>query len=404
MHKAYDIIVWGATGFTGRLVAEYLLRKYGVGNTLAWAIAGRNQKKLEKIRQELGNKSIPLLVADSHDKSSLVAMVKQTRVICTTVGPYAKYGSLLVEACVENLTHYCDLTGEVQWMRQTIDTQHEKAQANQVKIVHCCGVDSVPSDMGVYFLQQQAQKRWQMYAQQIKLRLTEVKGGVSGGTVASLDNVAIEARQNPEVWQVVQDPYGLNPAGQQSGNDEPVLTKVVYDNDFKAWIAPFVMATINTKVVRRSHALNDFPYGKNFRYDEATFCGSGIGGKLKAKATAVVSNVLFEPASILKKMMQPLLPNPGKGPTKKQRENGYYKMVLLGKLPDDKTIKVQVAGDKDPGYGSTSKMLAESAVCLAKDQNQLPQSYGVLTPHTAMGEALLIRLQQNAGLTFSIIE
>ncbi|WP_299456722.1 trans-acting enoyl reductase family protein [uncultured Microscilla sp.] len=402
MHKAYDIVLWGATGFTGQLVAQYLLRQYGTGQTLTWAIAGRNETKLKKIRAELGNENIPMIIADSHDRASLEAMVQQTKVVCTTVGPYAKYGDLLVELCVTYGVHYCDLTGEIQWMRRTIDQHHDQAQANQTKIVHCCGVDSIPSDMGVYFLQKQAQKQWQAYAKEVKLRLTEVSGGVSGGTVASLDNVMEEAKKDPQVQAVLDNPYSLNPVGQQQGNDQLELTETTYDDDFKAWIAPFVMAAINTRVVRRSHALNGFPYGEDFRYDEATFTGEGITGWAKAQLTSVVSNALFDPTSFLKKLINPFLPDPGKGPSEKQRENGYYKMVLRGESTDGKVLKVLVHGDRDPGYGSTSKMLAESAVCLAKDE--LPASYGVLTPHTAMGEALLQRLEKNAGVKFSLME
>lgn len=402
MHKAYDIVLWGATGFTGRLVAQYLLRQYNVGQTVRWAMAGRNEEKLKTIRAQLGNEDIPLIIADSHDRESLEKMVKQTKVVCTTVGPYAKYGDLLVELCTVHGVHYCDLTGEVQWMRRTIDQHHEQAQVNQAKIVHCCGFDSIPSDMGVFFLQQQAQKQWQTYAQKVKFRLKDFSGGVSGGTVASLDNVMLEAQKDPKVQEVLNNPYSLNPVGQQEGNDGLELTETVYDDDFKAWISPFMMAAINSRVVRRSHALNGFPYGKEFSYDEATFSGEGVMGWAKAKLTAVVSNAIFDPSSLLKKMMNPFLPDPGKGPSERQRENGFYKIVLRGESADGKILKVQVYGDRDPGYGSTSKMLAECAVCLAKDE--LPTTYGVLTPNTAMGEALLERLELNAGVSFSVLD
>lgn len=401
MHKAYDIVLWGATGFTGKLVAQYLLKQYGTGQTVRWAMAGRNEEKLKNIRAELGNEDIPLIVADSLDRSSLEAMVQQTKVVCTTVGPYAKYGDLLVELCVTHGVHYCDLTGEVQWMRRTIDQHHALAQTNRTRIVHCCGFDSIPSDMGVYFLQQQAQKQWGTYAQKVKLRVMDVSGGVSGGTVASLDNVMLEAQKDPQVQAVLNNPYSLNPAEQQEGNDGLELTETVYDDDFKAWVSPFIMAAINTRVVRRSHALNGFPYGKDFRYEEATLSGEGVLGWTKAKFTSVVSNAIFDPDSLLKKLINPFLPNPGNGPSKKQRENGYYKIVLRGESADGKVLKVQVYGDRDPGYGSTSKMLAECAVCLAKDS--LPDTYGVLTPHTAMGEALLERLGLNAGVSFSVL-
>lgn len=405
MSKTYDVILWGASGFTGRLVAEYLLKQYGVGNDLAWAMAGRNQEKLEKIRAELGNEGIPLVIADSHDRESLETMVKQTKVVCTTVGPYALYGNLLVEVCVENSVDYCDLTGEVQWMRRTIDAHHEKAKENKVKIVHCCGFDSIPSDMGVFFLQQEAQKQWQTYAQAIKYRLMGAKGGPSGGTIASLDNVTIEAQKDPKLMEeVILNPYGLNPKGEQLGKDVPDLRDSMYDEDFEAWIAPFVMAVINTKVVRRSHALNRFPYGKNFTYEEATHLGPGFANRIKASITATVTDALFSSGSILKKVIDLFLPNPGDGPSEKQRETGFFKVILLGKSADGKTLKVKVKGDRDPGYGSTSKMLAESAVCLAKDRENLPENFGVITPSTAMGEHLLNRLQENSGLTFSVVE
>ena len=405
MSKIYDVIVWGATGFTGRLVAEYLTKQYEVGKEVSWAIAGRNKAKLEKVREELNNAELPLVIADSHDRESLEAMVKQTKVVCTTVGPYALYGNLLLELCVEHSVDYCDLTGEVQWMRRTIDAHHEKAQENKVKIVHCCGFDSIPSDMGVFFLQQEAQKRWEAYAQEIKYRLMGAKGGPSGGTVASLDNVAIEAKEDPKLMEeVILNPYGLNPKGEQVGKDVPDLNESAYDEDFQAWIAPFVMAVINTKVVRRSHALSNYPYGKNFRYEEATHVGPGFVNRVKASITATVTDALFNPGSILKWVIDQFLPDPGQGPSKHQRETGFFKIILLGKSADGKTLKVKVKGDRDPGYGSTSKMLAEAAVCLAKDRENLPENFGVITPSTAMGAHLLNRLQENSGVTFSVVE
>jgi len=405
MSKTYDVILWGATGFTGRLVAEYLLKQYEVGNEVSWAMAGRNKAKLEKVREELNNTDIPLVVADSHDRESLEAMVKQTKVVCTTVGPYALYGNLLLELCVEHSVDYCDLTGEVQWMRRTIDAHHEKAQENKVKIVHCCGFDSIPSDMGVFFLQQEANKRWEAYAQEIKYRLMGAKGGPSGGTIASLDNVAIEAEKDPKLMEeVILNPYGLNPKGEQIGKDVPDLQETAYDEDFQAWIAPFVMAVINTKVVRRSHALSNYPYGKDFRYEEATHVGAGFANRIKAGLTATVTNALFDPGSILKRIIDLFLPAPGQGPSKHQRETGFFKIILLGKSADGKALKVKVKGDRDPGYGSTSKMLAEAAVCLAKDRENLPENFGVITPSTAMGMHLLNRLQENSGVTFSVVE
>ena len=322
--KMYDVVIWGASGFTGRLVAGYLLKQYGAGSELRWAMAGRNRNKLENIRKELGNETIPVEIADSNNRSSLNELVSKTRVICSTVGPYAKYGSLLVETCVSQGVAYCDLTGEVQWIRRMIDQFHEKAKQNKTRIVHCCGFDSIPSDMGVFYLQQEAQKRYQQYCVQVKFRMKAAQGGFSGGTLASLDNVMAEAKQDKKVVEVLANPYGLNPSGEAPGPDGRDLNKVAYDDDFQAWLAPFVMGPINTKVVRRSHALAGFPYSKNFRYDEATLIGPGTGGKIKAGIMARIMGGLTNPDSLLKKVATPFLPGPGEGPSEKQRENGFF--------------------------------------------------------------------------------
>jgi len=404
MNKPYDIIIWGATGFTGRLVAEYLNRQYALGGDLRWAVAGRNQEKLEGIKKELGIEAIPSIIADSKNKASLNKMVQQTKVICTTVGPYAKYGSDLVAACVENGVHYCDLTGEVQWIRRMIDQHHKAAKAKGVKIVNCCGFDSIPSDMGVYFLQKQAKSQKGEYCNHIKLRVKAMKGGMSGGTYASLNNVMAEAAENPEITTMLANPYGLNPKGEQSGKDVGDITEVIYDKDLDTYVSPFVMAGINTRIVRRSHALSGYPYGKDFQYEEATLVGKSVSKRFTARLTnSVVSKVISGgPDSFLKKMADRYLPKPGEGPSKEERENGFFNLLLLGKFSNGDTITAKVKGDRDPGYGSTSKMLGEAAVCLAKDD--LPDVSGVLTPAVAMGDALLERLQNNSGLSFEMGE
>ena len=406
MTKQYDIIVWGASGFTGRLVASYLFDQYGIGQSVNWAMGGRSREKLQSVASELGIAEVPLVTADSHDMASLEAMVKSTKVICTTVGPYAKYGSDLVAACVKHGTDYCDLTGEVQWMRRMIDLHHDDAVANGVRIVHTCGFDSIPSDMGVYFMQQESLKREGAYCDQIKFRLKAAKGGLSGGTYASLSNVMVEAEKDKTIYETLLNPYGLNPRGEMSGPDEPDLQTVKYDANAQAYIAPFIMATINTKVVRRSNALAGYPYGQDFRYDEATLTGKGFGGKIKGYGALAVMGAMMagKPGSIMKKIIDKILPKPGEGPNKEQRENGFYNILFFGKLSNGKTIKGQVKGDKDPGYGSTSKMLGESAVCLALDSEKTAKVAGLLTPAVAMGDALLARLQANAGLSFKILE
>ena len=401
--RNYEVVIWGASGFTGRLVAEYLLKQYGLGKDLSWAMAGRNKAKLEKIRTELGNENIPILIADSQDEASLNAMAKDAKVICSTVGPFAKYGSKLVAACVANKTHYCDITGEVQWIRQMIDAHHETAKADGTKIVHCCGFDSVPSDMGVYFFQRETKAETGEYLKQIKYRLKAMKGGGSGGTYASLLNVLDEGRKDKSIFKVLANPYGLNPETKNQGNDERDLQTVKYDPDLGGHISPFVMGPINTKIVRRSHALNDFPYGKEFRYDEATIVGKGIGKRLQAYgAMAAIGLVLSsKEGSFVRNFANKRMPKPGEGPSKEAREAGFFNILLLGKQVNGEWIKAKVTGDKDPGYGSTSKMLGEAAVCLAKDS--LSDVSGVLTPSTAMGDHFLNRLTANAGLTFEML-
>lgn len=399
--REFDIIVWGATGFTGKLVAEYLYQTYGVNQSVKWAIAGRNEVKLERIRAEVADESVPMVVADSHDPASLEAMAERTKVICTTVGPYGKYGSPLVAACVANQTHYCDLAGEVTWMRNMIDQHHEAAKANGTKIVHTCGFDSIPSDMGVFFMQEEAIKKTGKPATQIRMRVKAMSGGMSGGTYASFNDTMEKAQKDKSLFAVLMNPYSLNPAGEQEGPDKPDLQGVIYDKGAKSWIFPFIMAGINTKVVRRSNALMDYPYGKTFRYDEAMMSGDGFMGRIKGIMNALMLGILMmaKPGSFLKKIIDSRLPKPGEGPNAAQREAGFYNLRFYTTLHDGSSVIGKVTGDRDPGYGSTSKMLAESAICLAQDE--LPNVAGVLTPAVAMGKPLLKRLEENAGLSFT---
>ena len=398
--KEFDIIVWGASGFTGRLVAAYLFKQYGTQGDLKWAMAGRNQEKLTAVRAEVADSSVPIVLADSDDEASLKVMILRTKVVCTTVGPYVTYGSKLVAACITHGAHYCDLAGEVQWMRQMIDKHHEEAQANGVKIVHTCGFDSIPSDMGVYFTQKEALAQKGQRAKRIRMRVAGMRGGLSGGTYASLSKVLEEAMQDKEIYKVLVNPYGLNPTDKQEGGDHPDLQKVIFDPTSKSWIGPFIMAGINTKVVRRSNALSGYAYGNDFRYDEATMSGKGFKGRMKGIMSALPLILMTaKPGSILKRIANRMFPKPGEGPTKDQRENGFYSLRFYATLEDGSSALGKVTGDKDPGYGSTSKMLGEAAVCLAKDS--LPEISGILTPSTAMGDALLDRLEKHAGLTFS---
>ena len=312
--REFDIIIWGASGFTGRLVALYLFNKYGTTGDLKWAMAGRNQEKLAAVRAEVADSSVPIVVADSNDEASLKAMILRTKVVCTTVGPYVTYGSKLVAACVTHGAHYCDLAGEVQWMRQMIDKHHEEAQANGSKIVHACGFDSIPSDMGVYFIQKEAKAKRGIIAQKIKMRVAGISGGISGGTYASLSQVLEEARKDKEVYKILTNPYALNPFNEQFGKDKSDLKSVIFDKASQAWIGPFIMASINTKIVRRSNFLSNYAYGESFRYDESTIFGKGFFGRIKGVLSTVLIGLIMSAkhGSLLKKCLDVLLPKPGK--------------------------------------------------------------------------------------------
>ena len=399
--REFDIIIWGASGFTGRLVALYLFDKYGTTGDLKWAMGGRNLTKLEKVREEVADKNVPLVIANSNDKVSLLNMVKRTKVICTTVGPYAKYGSNLVEACIKSQIHYCDLAGEVQWMNKMINRHHEAAKVNGSKIVHACGFDSIPSDMGVYFIQKESKAKRGSIAQKIKMRVAAISGGISGGTYASLSRVLEEAQKDKMVYKILTNPYGLNPIDEQVGKDKSDLRSVIFDEASQSWIGPFIMASINTKVVRRSNVLSSYAYGKSFRYEEAAIFGKGFLGRIKGILSSIPIGLIMSAkhGSLLKKGLDILFPIPGEGPTKQKMENGFYNLRFYITLADGENAFAKVTGDMDPGYGSSSKMLAESAVCLAKDK--LSNTSGILTPSLAMGDSLLKRLEKNAGLTFS---
>ncbi len=403
--REFDVIVVGATGFTGRLVAEYLTSRYGIGGNLRWAAAGRSDEKLAALRDSLGPEAsaLPLMIADTLDSRSMREIARRARVILTTVGPYARYGSEVVAACAESGTHYCDLAGEVQWIRSMIDAHDAIARKNGARIVHCCGFDSIPMDIGAWFLQREAKERCGAHCESIVLLVRAMKGGASGGTMASMMNLMREARADREVARMLAHPYGLNPADEQHGPDRGDQRGIRFDEGAQSWTAPFIMASVNTRVVRRSHALLGYPWGQDFRYHEAIRTGRGIGGWCRAAAitaglTGLVGLASFGwSRSLLERFV---LPRPGTGPDRQARENGFFKLEQFGKLADGRRIMSRITGDRDPGYGSTSKMLAESAVCLAVDD--LDSGGGVLTPATAMAAPLIERLTRNAGLTFEI--
>ncbi len=403
--REFDLIVWGATGFTGQLVVEYLVETYGVNGDLRWAIAGRNRSKLESVRESClaaaQRDQLPILVADSADRDSLTDLVARTKVMCTTVGPYAKYGTPLVAACASAGTHYCDLTGEVQWMAKVIPQYQADAEASGARIVHTCGFDSVPFDMGCWYLQQVMFERHGVYARQVKARVGRNRGAASGGTIASILNMLEEARHDPSVRRTMGNPYALYPSGTPAGQDGPDQTGAKFDVDFQQWTSPFIMAAINTRVVRRSNALLGFPWGEDFRYDEATLNKSRYQATLASVAGGV--GLVALALGPTRKLAQRFLPKPGEGPTREQREAGYYEVFFRGIDPADRSREtvIKVSGDLDPGYGSTSRMLGEAAVCLAKDE--LAVGGGFWTPASALGGQYQQRLTAMAGLTFEIV-
>jgi len=403
--REFDIIIQGATGFTGTLVAEYLLRQYGAGGDLRWALAGRSEKKLGEVRQNLGPAAsgLELIVADSFDKSALRSLCSRTRVVLTTVGPYALYGSDLVEACVNAGTDYCDLAGEVQWIRKMIDTHQDRAKETGAKIVHCCGYDSVPMDIGVWFLQDAAHEKAGEYCESISMLVKATKGTASGGTLASMMNLIKESREDRSIARILVHPYSLNPEGEREGPDRRDQQGVVYRNDAESWTAPFVMAGVNTKIVRRSHALAGYPYGREFRYDESVMTGRGFSGWLKGAimVAGLGALVFFASFTPTRKLLQRyVLAKPGEGPDRELQRKGFFNLMQIGVLPDGTKLRSRITGDQDPGYGSTSKMLSECAVCLAKDD--LTATGGVWTPASVMARPLIDRLRRNAGLKFEL--
>ena len=388
MSREFDVIVYGATGFTGRLVAEYINAQYD-SSDIKWAMAGRSQDKLESVRKEMGiSESIPLIAADSTDTASLAEMAARTKAVCTTVGPYQLYGDPVVAACVENGTDYVDLSGEPAWMHDTIENYHAAAKKSGARIVHSCGFDSIPFDLGVYFLQKHAIANHGGVCTAVRGRVREMKGTFSGGTAASFFETMKRAGQQPEVLDWLKDPFSLTP--DFSGPPQPTGHKPIFEKDLDSWSAPFIMASINTKNVHRSNALLGHLYGTDFIYDEMVLTGPGERGEAAANHVASDNPMANNP------------PKPGEGPSKEERETGHYEVMYVGDAPDGHRIIASVSGDKDPGYGSTSKMIAEAALCLAKDIDKTTTSGGVYTPAPAMGEALIARLQDNAGLIFTI--
>ena len=383
--KEYDFVVYGATGFTGKLVVEYLVHKYSNNSQIKWALAGRNLEKLESVA---ATKNVPegtgLLEVDSNNIASIEEMISKTKCVLTTVGPYQLYGNDIVSACAKSGIDYVDLCGEPGWMHEKINELTETARETGSRIVFSCGFDSIPFDLGVLFLQNEVTRRYGKPSVNVRGRVREMNGEFSGGTAASLGATMAALKEKPELFTVLANPFSLSNGF--AGPDQPADNKPIFDDKLDTWVAPFFMAPINTKNVHRSNALMNHMYGKDFCYNEMWVMGPGDDGKAAADFISS-SNPLSN------------APKPGEGPSRESRENGNYDILFCGDI-NDESVHVSVVGDMDPGYGSTSKMIAESAICLVKECEDL--NGGIYTPAPSMGTKLIKRLQDNAGLTFKI--
>lgn len=382
--REFDVIIYGATGFTGRLVAEYLQAEYA-GSDLKWAMAGRNLEKLQTVAGQMGiSGQVAMITANSDAPKTLASLAARTKTIITTVGPYQLYGEPLLKACVAAGTDYVDLCGEPAWMKDMIDRYDATAKKSGARIVLSCGFDSIPFDLGVYHLQNHAAKTHGGACKRVRCRVRGMKGTFSGGTAASFMETMKRAQTQPEILGWLKDPFSLSP---KSGAAQPPIHKPMEEPDLGSWATPFIMASINTKNVHRSNALMGYKYGKDFQYGEMVLTGPGKQGEATAKAM-VKSNAFGDNP-----------PKPGEGPSKEERETGSYDLMFIGDAPNGTRIISSVKGDKDPGYGSTSKMIAEAALTLVKD---VKGKGGVMTPAPAMADALIKRLQSQAGVTFAI--
>lgn len=395
--RPYDVVVFGATGFVGRLTAEYL-----AGNappTTRVALAGRSKERVEQVRSSLGSRAADwaVVVADSADPASLAEMAGQTTTVATTVGPYASYGLPLVEACAEAGTHYADLTGELTFMRKAIDRYHDTAAASGARIVPTCGFDSIPSDLGVFALHEKVRADGAGDLGETTFVVTGLKGGVSGGTIATMKTGLAEMRSDPSVRRLMGDPYALSPArGEEpTPGDGPDLRLPTYDAKLRRWLGPFVMAGVNTRVVRRSNALQQWSYGRGFRYREVMGFGAGPVGLAQAAAVtgglaALAGGLMLAPT---RAMLDRVLPSPGEGPSEKTQRNGYFRIEIHTTTSTGARYVCDVSAQGDPGYAATAVMLGETALALAHDGAHLPATAGVLTPAAALGMPLVERLR-----------
>ena len=409
--RPYVIILYGATSFLGQITAHYLTEFLSHSEdkdnaSIKWAIAGRDETKLNELQSQLGSE-VDIMIADSTDETSLDKMTKQTRVIISTVGPYLKFGEPLIKSCTKNGTDYVDLTGEAIFIKDMMDKYQEAAKKSGARIVNSCGFDSIPSDLGVYFTQQQAEKQFNDHCNVIHMRVKAAKGGLSGGTIASMATIFEEVGKDKSRRKQVANPYLLNDDSNAPTVRQDNVGKPEYDNKHNRWLAPFVMASINTRIVHRSNQLSDYEYGRDFKYDEAMWMKDGVKGQLasygmSAGLVGFATAMIFKPSREL--LSKHVLPKSGFGPSKSEQDNGYFDIRFFGSTANNELITTKVTGDKDPGYGSTSRMLSQAALCLAQDINKDDVGGGFWTPSTAMGDKLLTRLEDHAGITFELID
>jgi short subunit dehydrogenase-like uncharacterized protein len=401
--RRFDIVLFGATSFVGRLTAQYLRRAAPADARIA--LAGRSSQRLERLRSEIGAADWPALVADTGDEAVVAELARSTRVLATTVGPYRRYGMPVVEACARAGTHYADLTGEVVFMRESIDRCDEVARASGARIVHSCGFDSIPSDLGVLLLHESAASDGAGELEETTLVVRSFRGGVSGGTLASMRGMLEDRRRDPALARLMDDPYALSPdrAGEPQLGGERDLMKIEGDELAGGWIGPFVMAQLNTRVVRRSNALRGWEYGRRLRYREVMGFGNGplapaLAGAATVGLGALVAGLQFGPTEAL---LDRLLPSPGEGPSERNRERGHFRLETHARTSAGRHYVCRIAADGDPGYKATSVMFGESALALAFDGERLPQRAGVLTPASALAGALVRRLRA-AGHTYEV--
>lgn len=420
--RPYSVVLYGATSFVGQITAHYLAKFLADNNQdnstpVTWAIAGRDQEKLNKLQSELGSAQksgksddsakVDIIIANSNDPDSLDEMTKQAQVIISTVGPYLKYGEPLIKACADNGTDYVDLTGEAIFIKDMLDKYQDTAKKSGARIVNSCGFDSIPSDLGVYFTQQKAEAQFDQSCEVIHMRVKAAKGGLSGGTIASMATIFEEVGKDKSRRKQVSNPYLLNDDDNAPSVRQDSIGKPEYDEEHNRWLAPFVMASINTRIVHRSNQLLGYEYGRDFKYDEAMWMKDGIKGRLMSYGMSA-GLLGFATAMTFKTsrefLSEHVLTKSGEGPSKSEQENGFFDIRFFGETANGDTIQTKVTGDRDPGYGSTSRMLAQSALCLAQDVSKEEIEGGFWTPASAMGDKLLARLESHSGLSFQVVD